>query len=115
MSDKILFRRHGDVNLFPITQEEYEKANGKIMEHKGKYIIARGEATNSTHQVCVEDKNDLEIKEDGEVRFVKVLKSALVTHTHNHETIKLEPGFYRQVQERELDHFADSVQRKVVD
>jgi hypothetical protein len=37
------------------------------------------------------------------------------THTHDHEPITIEPDFYVFVPEREIDHFAKSVVRQVVD
>lgn len=107
-------KRHGDVNFHPITEEEYKKFKGEIQKHDKEYIVARGEATGSTHKLCVDNPINLEVKEDGEVRFVKLLKSALITHTHDHETITIDPGFYVQIPEREIDHFA-GIERKVID
>lgn len=115
--DQIHFRRHGDVNFHEITQTEFEKFNGKEVKHNGSYIVARGEATNSTHILAVENPTDMLIKEDGETRMVALLKSATITHTHDHEVISTPstPTYYKQVQEREQDHYSNSVTRKVVD
>lgn len=111
------FRRHGDVNFHSITQEEFEKIQGKIVKHDGSYIVARGEATGSTHVISVDNAKDMIIKEteNGE-RYVALLKEAIITHTHDHETITFAPNtYYKQVQEREVDHFAKSIIRKVID
>ncbi len=109
------FRRHGDVNLHPATQEEYEKFTGKVVKHTGNYIVARGEATGSTHNVKVGKATDMEIKEDGEIRMVKLLKEAQITHTHDHAPLIIAPGYYIQIQERELDWFNKGISRKVID
>lgn len=104
------FYRHGDVNFHAVT-----KLEGKPVKHDGSYIVARGEATGSTHVISVKDPKDMIIHEteNGE-RYIELLKAALVTHTHDHETITIQPGIYKQVQEREMDWFANTV-KKVVD
>ena len=104
------FMRHGDVNL-----HEVSELKGKKIETKGHYILARGEATNSVHEIRVKNPDNLEIYEHEGTIFLRVMEPAEVTHTSDHETIILQPGIYRQVQEREVDHFADSVIRKVLD
>lgn len=109
------FLRHGDLNFHPISEKEYQKFLGKTIKHSGAYIVGRGEATGSTHNIAVQDIADMEIKEDGEVRMVKLLKEAQISHTHDHQTITFQPGYYIQVQERECDHFSKSVVRKIID
>jgi 16S rRNA U516 pseudouridylate synthase RsuA-like enzyme len=114
----ISFRRHGDVNLFPVTKAQYESITGKKIKHKGKYVLAEGEATNSEHVISVIDPKQMEIKEDDLKRVWIALKNeATVTHTHDHETITTpaKKTYYVQIPEREIDHFADNVERKVVD
>jgi hypothetical protein len=111
----ILFRRHGDVSLSPITKEEFEKSKGEIKKHDGAYIVARGEATGSTYIITVQNPQDFIVKEEGEDRMIALLKEAVITHTHDHEPIVIEPGYYRQIQEREVDHFANSIIKKVID
>ena len=115
--EPINFRRHGDCNFHPISQAEFDKVQGKIIEHDGSYIVARGEATGSTHVVAVKDPTKMIIKElDNGDRYIALLQEAIITHTHDHETITFAPNtYYKQVQEREVDHFADSITRKVVD
>lgn len=112
------FRRHGDVNFHSISKKDFEKATGKIVDHDGSYIVARGEATGSTHVITVKNPSDMIIKEtDNGERYIALLKEAIITHTHDHETITTpsEPTYYIQVQEREVDHFANSITRRVVD
>lgn len=104
------FLRHGDVNLHPVKQVE-----GKLVKTNGSFVLAEGEATGSKHILSVVKPEDLRVYKTELDTFYELLAPAKITHTHDHETITLEPGIYRQVGERELDHFADSVQRKVVD
>lgn len=110
------FRRHGDVNFFPITKEKFEKVNGKIVKHNGSYIVARGEATGSTHNVTVKDPKDMIIKEteNGE-RYIALFQEALISHTHDHKTLEMPVTYYQQVQEREIDNFGQFTVRQVVD
>ena len=109
--NNIKFIRQGDVNLHPISKEEFEAFQGKQIEHENIYTVARGEATGSTHDLhCA----DMIIKEDGEERVIAFLKEARLTHTSDHLPLEITPGYYRQVPEREVDHFS-STTRKVVD
>src|SRR3990167_10382281 len=95
------FYRHGDVNLHQV-----DKVFGKKIETHGKYILARGEATGSVHEISTKNPDNLEVYENEGTIFVRVSEPAEVTHTHDHETITIEPGIYKQVPEREVDHFA---------
>lgn len=109
---KILFRRHGDVNFFPISKKEFENFKGKTIEHDGSYTVAHGEATGSTHDVHC---HDMIVKEDGEDRVIAFLKTGKITHSHDHLPLTIPPKtYYRQVPEREIDHFSKTT-RKVVD
>ena len=114
---KIEFRRSGDVNFHPITEAEFNKVKGEIVKHNSSFVVARGEATNSEHRITVKNKENLIIKKDTQGNFYfSVMEEAELTHTHDHNTTKTpKKVFYKQVQERELDHFAGSVARKVVD
>jgi hypothetical protein len=112
------FRRHGDVNLFPITRKQFEAIKGKTIKHNGSYVLAKGEATGSKHIITVVDPKTMTIKEDDLKRiYFELLGEATLTHTHDHETIATpsERTYYVQIPEREIDHFADSVERKVID
>ena|SRR3990167_6491581 len=117
MNKEILFRRNGDVNLHPISKEEFEKVSGQIIKHTGSFVVARGEATGSEHRISVKEKENLVVKQDEQGNFYfAIMEGGLITHTHDHKTLTIpKKTYYRQVQEREVDHFADSVIRKVVD
>ena len=114
---EINFRRHGDVNLHEITEKEFNAIQGKILEHNGSWILARGEATGSKHVLTVERPQMLVIKQDILGRMYFALNGiGTITHTHDHEIITTpKKVFYVQVQEREVDHFSKSIVRKVVD
>lgn len=101
--------RHGDVNL-----HEAMEVKG-VLKAEGKYILARGEATGSVHEISTANPNDLEIYEYEGTILLKLSAPAELTHTSDHETLTIEPGIYKQVPERELDHFADSIARNVTD
>lgn len=108
---KNLSMRNGDVNLIPVT-----KIEGEEIKHDGSFILARGEATGSLHKIVIDRPEDLIIKKDTQGRMYFELKSAgKLTHTHDHETTTILPGKYVQVNEREMDHFANSIVRKVID
>lgn len=109
--------RHGDVNLHPITEAQYKALVGEIKGHSGSYILAHGEATGSVHEVHMKDRSNLEVKDlGGRLAIALREEAATVTHTHDHKTIELPPlTFYVQVPEREIDWFAEGVERKVID
>lgn len=111
------FRRHGDVNLHPISPKLAEKVRklGKVVDSDGSFIMARGEATNSTHDLTVKEPSQLIVREFEGKTYYELLAPAIATHTHDHEPITVEPDFYVFIPEREVDHFANSITRKVID
>jgi hypothetical protein len=114
---KTLPIRHGDVNLIPISEEQFNKVKGKVIEHNGSYVLARGEATGSAHTITTEKKQEMKLVLGNDNNLYLALTSeAKITHTHDHEILTTpKVGFYIQVAERELDHFANSVVRRVQD
>lgn len=102
--------RHGDINF-----RETKKIEGELIKHDGSFIVGYGETTGHKHVLKVADKNDLIIKKDaiGNYYF-ELLSEGILTH-EEHETISIKPGIYKKIQEREVDHFAGSVTRKVID
>lgn len=105
--------RSGDVNLRPISEIP---AGLEVIKHDGSYITARGEATGSTHILKVKNKSNMVLMKDGDGNvYVQLLSDATHSHTKDHETIIVKPGIYKQIQEREIDWFADGVTRKVLD
>lgn len=101
--------RHGDVNLFPVTQ-----IKGKEIRHNGSFTLAKGEATGSKHVITCDDLRVYREIESGDT-YISLGKVGVLTHTHDHETLEVPAGTYIQVPEREVDHFAESVVRKVID
>lgn len=105
------FLRNGDVNLFRV-----DRVEGKLIKKGTSFVLARGEATGSEHRLTVVSPESLFVYEDEKgTRYYQLLEEGEVTHTHDHEPLKIEPGIYRQVPEREVDHFGNSVVRKVLD
>lgn len=105
--------RSGDVNLRPIKKLP---ENLKEIKHNGEYITARGEATGSVHKLVAKRVSDMKLMTDekGNV-YLEVFNPITHSHTHDHQTITVMPGIYKQVAEREKDWFLDGIERKVVD
>ena len=110
--DKIKFRRNGDVNL-----HEIKKLPEGLEEVKfdGAWILARGEATGSVHLLTVERPNLKVFKDKNGNFYFDISEKGTLSHTHDHETTTIEPGIYKQIGEREVNHYADSVVRQVID
>ena len=107
----IMFRRHGDINLHPV-----KKVLGEKMKSNGSFVLAEGEATGSKHIIAVANPADLEVWKDAlNDVYIKLNSVGTITHTHDHETITIQPGIYRQIPEREVDHFNESITRRVID
>lgn len=105
--------RHGDVNLHEIK----EIPQGlKLVNHQGNFVLARGEATGSVHLLEVAEKSDMVLMQDEKGNtYIQLLKPAKLSHTKDHETITIQPGIYKQIQEREIDWFEKGITKKVVD
>lgn len=103
-------KRSGDVNLIKV-----KEAKGKIIKHDGSFVLARGEATGSIHLLKVKNPDKLIIRQDENGMYFELLEEGQMTHTADHEIVAVPKGIYKQVPEREQDHFADSITRKVVD
>ena len=111
------FRRNGDVNLHPISAKEQAivRKSGQVIYTGNSYVMATGEVTGSKHEITLPGSKQLIVREYEGKLYYEVLVAGELTHTHDHETTTIEPDFYVQVPEREVDHFANSVVRKVVD
>ena len=109
--------RHGDVNLVEVSATAFAAAQrrGQTLPQTGRHILARGEATGSVHELSVASPDQLELVQDGETLWLKLTGPGTLTHTSDHETLIVKPRHYVQTPEREVDHFSDSVVRKVVD
>lgn len=118
MSARRVVYRHGDVNLVEVSAMEFAaaKRRGQVLPPTSRHILAKGEATGSVHELSVPTVGDMELVQDGETLWLKLMAPGTLTHTSDHETLReIAPRIYRQVPEREVDHFADSVIRRVVD
>ena len=104
MKMKKQFYRHGDVVF-----HEVESIEGEEVKHNGKYAVALGEATGHSHTLLCET---MEIRKN-KGRNMVILQEVEIVH-QQHKKLKMS-GKFAQVQEREADHFADGVIRKVVD
>ncbi len=98
--------RNGDLVFRPVRNME-----GKIVNHNGSFILARGEVTNHCHRITAER---MEIRQTEDGRFYLALESEGVMTHEDHETITIAPGIYEVGHEREMDWFSKAV-RKVVD
>ena len=110
--------RHGDVNLVPVSLAAFQQAaaRGQRVAHQGTVVLARGEATGSVHELSVAEPDQLELVQDGDTLWLRLTSVGTLTHTSDHATLTdIPPVTYRQVPERELNHFANSVVRRVVD
>ncbi len=102
--------RHGDIGFIP-----NKKSEGEVVKHKGSFVVGYGETTGHKHVLTVKNPEDLVIKKDikGNYYF-ELLSEGKLTH-EEHKTITIPPGTYKKFQEEEVDHFAGSVTRKVID
>lgn len=112
--NNIHFRRHGDINLYPITKKEYEAIQGELIKSNGKFVVQEGETTGHKHVLTI-DPSKMEIKKmPNGLHVFCFTEEGVLTH-EDHKKIKVAPVYYKEVREREADHFADSIIRQVID
>ena len=105
------FKHQGDIPFYPYSG----KIKGKKHNHKGSVVLALGEHTGHKHVISVIDHNDMEVWEQLEGGWIITLKNeAELTH-NQHGALKIPAGTYRVGQEREVDWFAEGIERKVID
>lgn len=105
------FVHQGDVPFHPYKGE----ITGTLTKHNGSVILALGEQTGHKHVITVPKVEDMTVYRLADGGWIVDLRSnATVTH-EEHGPITVAPGLYRVGKEREVDHFADSVVRQVVD
>ena len=111
------YKRSGDHYLIAC-----EKTEGETIKHSGSFVFGVGEASNHFHVITVDKPEDLIIKKDskGDYYF-ELLSDGLLKHTEgnsdkvaDHKTIPIKKGIYKQVHEREVDIFSQTI-RQVVD
>lgn len=105
------FKHQGDIPFAPYKG----KVEGELTNHNGSLVLALGEHTGHKHVITVPDITDMEAYKLADGGWILLLKrEGTVTH-NQHGVITIAPGTYRVGHEREVDHFADSVIRKVID
>lgn len=111
------FKRHGDLNFYEISKEEFEalKTKGEKIEHDVQIVLQHGETTGHRHVLTLPKKDVIDIVKlpDGGWAF-KLEGEAEITH-EDHKKLTFKPTYYHMTRERELDHFAESVVRQVID
>lgn len=106
-----MFKHQGDVPFHPYKG----KIIGEFTKHNGSVVLALGEQTGHKHIISVPNVEDMTIYRLADGGWIVDLRGmATVTH-EEHGSITIAPGLYRVGKEREVDHFADSVVRQVVD
>ena len=103
--------RHGDLSFHPL-----EKAPKNIKEIKkdGSFVLALGEATGHKHVLTEEKPGSFNVYQDEKDRYVlQVVSPSRINH-QEHKTLVIEPGWYVQEREREMDWFSQAV-KQVVD
>lgn len=104
--------RHGDVDIFKITTKEVK---GKVLKHKGSFTLAEGETTGHNHVITVPNMEDMEVRKTEDGGYILTLKTEGSLVHPEHKELIVPKGNYYVGKERELDHFAGSVERKVLD
>ena len=112
------YKRSGDHYLHSVEK----MIEGKIIKHNGKFVFGVGEASNHNHTIVVDKPKDLIIKQDKNGDYYFELKSdGFLMHLEgdsnkvaDHKTIPIKKGIYRQIHEREVEIFNQTI-RKVID
>lgn len=104
------YKHQGDITFIPVTKI----TKGKQETHKGSFLVGYGEATGHHHKVTVANPDDLQVTTINGEYYLSLKSEGTVTH-QEHKPITLAPGLYRVGHEREVDHFAHGVVRKVID
>ncbi len=111
------FRRHGDINFFPISKKDYSELvkNAKEEKHDGSFVVQLGETTGHRHIATIPDITKMKVHRlpDGGL-LMSLDEDAVLTH-EDHKKLVMPVGFYREVREREIDWFAEGLERKIID
>jgi len=92
------FYRQGDVGLLRIAKLPYQAV---AVESRGRIVLAYGEATGHAHAIDV-SAGQARLWRSAKSAYVEVRNSADLRH-EEHAPIRLEPGVYRVVLQREYD------------
>ena len=118
LKNKKTIKRSGDHYLHQVDK----MINGEVIKHNGVFTFGVGEASNHNHNIVVKDPKNLVIIKDEQGNYYFDLKEdAFLMHVEgdsmkvaDHKTIPIKKGIYKQVHEREVDVFSQTV-RKVID
>lgn len=111
-------KRSGDHYLHPVSK----MIDGKDIKHNGRFVFGTGEQSNHNHVITVAKPKDMIVRRDANGDFYfELTANGWLTHvegtstkTAEHKKIEIKKGIYRQVHEREVDIFSQTV-RRVVD
>ena len=111
------YKRSGDHYLVEIRKEEFEKVQGEIMKHNGRFTFGVGEASNHFHIAVVDKPKDMEIKKDSNgLYYFHFKEEGKLMHTEgnsdkvaDHRTIPTEKKYYKQNIEIEVDIFNQTI------
>src|SRR4051812_26848599 len=102
--------RNGDV-VFHKT----EKIEGEIIKHNGSFVLAEGETTGHKHVITVPSLDDMEVRKTADGGYILTLRTEAKVSHEEHKELTIAPGTYYVGKEREVDHFAGSITRQVID
>ncbi len=111
MKKKDVFTQQGDVLMFHVDSipADCKKVKAERGEGFGLYILARGEATGHHHSI--EEDSDVALLEaPDKTLFLNLTKEKTVKH-QEHGPVTLKPGKYRIGLVKEVDPFAQEVDR----
>lgn len=103
------FKHQGDINFTPYSGE----IKGKKQNHNGSFVLALGEHSGHKH-VITADPDSMEIYKDGDTFFITLKTEGEISH-NQHGAITLAAGTYKMGYEREVDWFAEGIERQVID
>lgn len=89
--------RQGDVLIMRV--DEVPEGARRVPREGGRIVLAHGEATGHAHAVLERDAKLFEV-DDTDERFLEIFQAADVLH-EEHDPVRLEPGSYKVVRQRE--------------
>lgn len=93
--------RQGDVLVRKLTPGERQRARFQRVEREnGAVVLAHGEATGHSHKIVEQTVEMYHDPKEGRL-FVNIESPAHIVH-EEHDTIKLEAGWYEVVRQREF-------------
>jgi len=102
--------RHGDILLKKVSVAP--KAAREVVRGQ-RYVVAEGEVTGHFHELTCPEATGIRVLEHEMRRYLELSDTCQLRHQEHHE-LRIEPGVYEIVTEREWD-YADEEMKKVVD